>query len=86
MFEVSPESVDDHSLFRCLISLVDLMVECGMKENVPDLKHLLMSDVAVRIIRTGSGLSTQLVNETVVKENRFEYSFMFISYSILWIS
>lgn len=71
VFDISPESVNDHNLFRCLLSLINVLVECGMKENVTDIDHLLMSDViAVRIIGGGGGLSSQLVNEVIVKENR----------------
>ena len=43
-----------------------------MKENVADIDHLLMSDViAVRIIGGGGSLSAQLINEVIVKENRY---------------
>lgn len=86
MFLISPESVDDHNLFRCLVSLINVLVECGMKENIADIDHLLMSDViAVRIIGGGGGLSSQLVNEVIVKENRY-LSFSPPEITILYVS
>ena len=57
-----------------------------MKENIADIDHLLMSDViAVRIIGGGGGLSSQLVNEVIVKENRY-LSFSPPEITILYVS
>uniref|UniRef100_A0A7M5VH40 Rotatin N-terminal domain-containing protein n=1 Tax=Clytia hemisphaerica TaxID=252671 RepID=A0A7M5VH40_9CNID len=68
VLDTQPESMDDHALFRCVISLFNTVIQCEYKKDIPSFDHYLMCPTIIKMITGSNG---QPLDSSIVKEQRF---------------